>query len=98
MAPERPPAPPAADHAAPAGDGHAAPPAPPAPARRRNWRRIGLIAGGVVLALTAVAVLLRQDIALALNTVSTDDAYVNSYVTSVAPRVAGQVVEVLVND
>ena len=34
----------------------------------------------------------------ALNTVSTDDAYVNSYVTFVAPRVAGQVARVLVED
>ena len=34
----------------------------------------------------------------ALNTVSTDDAYVNSYVTFVAPRVAGQVARVLVDD
>jgi membrane fusion protein (multidrug efflux system) len=34
----------------------------------------------------------------ALNTVSTDDAYVNSHVTFVAPRVAGQVSKVLVDD
>jgi membrane fusion protein (multidrug efflux system) len=34
----------------------------------------------------------------ALRTVSTDDAYVNSHVTFVAPRVAGQVVRVLVDD
>jgi membrane fusion protein (multidrug efflux system) len=34
----------------------------------------------------------------ALNTVSTDDAYVNGHVTFVAPRVSGQVVEVLVDD
>jgi membrane fusion protein (multidrug efflux system) len=33
-----------------------------------------------------------------LTTVSTDDAYVNSHVTFVAPRVAGQVTEVLVDD
>jgi membrane fusion protein (multidrug efflux system) len=33
-----------------------------------------------------------------LNTVSTDDAYVNGHVTFVAPRVAGQVVTVLVDD
>ena len=32
------------------------------------------------------------------NTVSTDDAYVNSYVTFVAPRVRGQVSRVLVDD
>jgi membrane fusion protein (multidrug efflux system) len=34
----------------------------------------------------------------ALNTVSTDDAYVNGYVTFVAPRVSGQVARVLVED
>jgi membrane fusion protein (multidrug efflux system) len=34
----------------------------------------------------------------ALNTVSTDDAYVNGHVTFVAPRVPGQVAEVLVDD
>src|SRR6185436_3707650 len=34
----------------------------------------------------------------ALRTVSTDDAYVNSYVTFVAPRVHGQVARVLVDD
>jgi membrane fusion protein (multidrug efflux system) len=34
----------------------------------------------------------------ALNTVSTDDAYVNGHVTTVAPRVAGQVARVLVDD
>ena len=34
----------------------------------------------------------------AWHTVSTDDAYVNSYVTFVAPRVAGQVARVLVDD
>jgi multidrug efflux pump subunit AcrA (membrane-fusion protein) len=33
-----------------------------------------------------------------LHTVSTDDAYVNSYVTFVAPRVSGQVARVLVDD
>ncbi|HKM55260.1 MAG TPA: biotin/lipoyl-binding protein [Isosphaeraceae bacterium] len=33
-----------------------------------------------------------------LNTVSTDDAYVNGHVTFVAPRVAGQVSQVLVDD
>jgi membrane fusion protein (multidrug efflux system) len=34
----------------------------------------------------------------AFRTVSTDDAYVNSYVTFVAPRVSGQVLRVLVDD
>jgi multidrug resistance efflux pump len=34
----------------------------------------------------------------AFNTISTDDAYVNGYVTLVAPRVSGQVTRVLVED
>ncbi len=34
----------------------------------------------------------------ALNTVSTDDAYVNGHVTFVAPRVAGQIARVFVDD
>lgn len=33
-----------------------------------------------------------------LHTVSTDDAYVNSHVTFVAPRVTGQVARVLIDD
>jgi membrane fusion protein, multidrug efflux system len=33
-----------------------------------------------------------------LNTISTDDAYVNGHVTFVAPRIAGQVSRVLVDD
>src|SRR5262249_48890400 len=34
----------------------------------------------------------------AFTTVSTDDAYVNGHVTFVAPRVAGKVIDVLVDD
>ena len=37
-------------------------------------------------------------IQLTLNTVSTDDAYVNGHVTFVAARVSGQVARVLVDD
>jgi len=37
-------------------------------------------------------------IRLALDTVSTDDAYVNGHVTFVAPRVSGQIARVLVDD
>jgi len=36
-------------------------------------------------------------VVIALNTVSTDDAYVNGHVTFVAPRVAGHVVTVLLS-
>ncbi len=53
----------------------------------------------VILVVVALAVLLGVPRLLhALRTVSTDDAYVNSYVTFVAPRVAGQVARVLVDD
>ena len=49
----------------------------------------GLALGGYFLAPTVRTM---------LDTVSTDDAYVNGHVTYVAPRVAGQVSRVLVND
>jgi membrane fusion protein (multidrug efflux system) len=41
---------------------------------------------------------LKPTVETALNTVSTDDAYVNGHVTLVAPRVSGQVSRVLVDD
>src|SRR6516225_3523320 len=60
--------------------------------KRRRWRIvIGILV--VVLVLLGIPWLLH-----ALNTVSTDDAYVNGYVTFVAPRVSGQVARVLVDD
>jgi len=64
------------------------------PPRKRRTRMV------VLLALLAVAILFVAvpRIIRALNTVSTDDAYVNGYVTFVAPRVAGQVARVLVDD
>ena len=63
------------------------------PSKRR--RILLLVALGVVgLALVfGIPRLIR-----AFNTVSTDDAYVNGYVTFVAPRVSGQVARVLVDD
>jgi membrane fusion protein, multidrug efflux system len=67
--------------------------APTPPARRRKWPWIvGLIA------LLGVAVFGAPWILNALNTVSTDDAYVNGHVTFVAPRVSGQVAAVHVDD
>ncbi len=50
---------------------------------------VGVVVGGYLLVPWVIT---------ALNTVSTDDAYVNSHVTFVAPRVAGQVTQVLVDD
>ena len=49
----------------------------------------GLAVGGYALAPTVKTM---------METVSTDDAYVNGHVTYVAPRVAGQVSRVLVDD
>src|SRR5438552_6142812 len=60
----------------------------------RLWILVGL--GIIVLAVSALVggpMLLTS-----LNTVSTDDAYVNGHVTFVAPRVAGQVMDVFVDD
>jgi len=80
-------------------DGHPGPATMPAlvePARGTKWHWWRWALGGVVLALIGfygVPWLIRT-----LNTVSTDDAYVNGHVTFVAPRVAGQVLHVLVDD
>jgi membrane fusion protein, multidrug efflux system len=64
------------------------------PARkRRRW-----VLPVVVLLAIGVLFVGIPKVVHALNTVSTDDAYVNSYVTFVAPRVAGQVARVLVED
>lgn len=54
--------------------------------------------GGGALALVVVAYFLAPWVITMLNTVSTDDAYVNSHVTFLAPRVSGQVTQVLVDD
>jgi membrane fusion protein (multidrug efflux system) len=66
---------------------------------RKATRKRKLLAG--VLGIIVVAVLLVFGIPWIkemLNTVSTDDAYVNGHVTFVAPRVAGQISRVLVDD
>jgi membrane fusion protein (multidrug efflux system) len=57
-----------------------------------------LLLGGLAVGLLIGACLLLPWMVTTLTTVSTDDAYVNSHVTFVAPRVAGQVKEVLVDD
>jgi membrane fusion protein (multidrug efflux system) len=80
-------------------DGHATEPATPVPAAkpapsRRKW----FILCGIAIAVVVAAIFIVPWLITALNTVSTDDAYVNGHVTFVAPRVAGQVTEVLVDD
>lgn len=76
---------------APAGD-HVETTAKPQ-ARRRRWPWLaGLILVGIAAFFIVPWV---RDV---LTSVSTDDAYVNGHVTQVAPRIAGQVTRVLVDD
>ena len=84
--------------AAPATQGHSTSPAPaPTPDKKKStsWEAR---AGIAVVVLVIIGYFGIPAIWLALNTVSTDDAYVNSHVTFTAPRVSGQVVKVLVDD
>ena len=82
------------------GDTNDAPSAPPPSqeARKATRKRTFLAAG---LGVAVVAVLLVFGIPWVeetLNTVSTDDAFVNGHVTFVSPRVAGQIARVVVDD
>jgi membrane fusion protein (multidrug efflux system) len=85
--------------ASPDGAPHpASPVAAPAPVvKRRSWWRRGLGLAGL-LVVAAVGVYGAPSVMRAFRTISTDDAYVNGHVTFVAPRVAGQAIEVLVDD
>jgi membrane fusion protein (multidrug efflux system) len=62
--------------------------------RYRKW----LLLAGTLTALVVGGYFLVPWVDTALNTVSTDDAYVNGHVTFVAPRVPGKVLEVFVDD
>jgi len=64
---------------------------------KRDWLKWSL-AAAFALGLIAAGFWLVPFLRTALSTVSTDDAYVNGHVTFVAPRVAGQVARVLVDD
>jgi len=68
-------------------------PAAKAPSKRRRVLIAAAIVAGILLLVFGVPRVIR-----AFNTVSTDDAYVNGYVTFVAPRVSGQVARVLVDN
>jgi len=68
--------------------------AAPAAHPLRKW----LLLAGVVVGLAVAGYFLVPWIILALTTVSTDDAYVNSHVTFLAPRVGGQVKKVFVDN
>jgi membrane fusion protein, multidrug efflux system len=69
------------------------------PAHHQTSRKRTLLMG-VLAALVLAAIWFYGIpwIRLTLNTVSTDDAYVNGHVTFVAPRVSGQIARVLVDD
>jgi membrane fusion protein, multidrug efflux system len=70
----------------------------PQEARRATRKRkllAGVLGAAVLVALLVFGIPRVQEM---LNTVSTDDAFVNGHVTFVAPRVAGQVSRVLVDD
>jgi len=84
-----------------ASSAHDAQPPPalrPVPQRARKTQR-KLLAGAAGVAVLAVVLVFGIPwVEAMLNTVSTDDAYVNGHVTFVAPRVAGQISRVLVDD
>ena len=87
-----PPAPARPEHAATVG-----PAVAPVAKKRFGKRRLAGWAA-VLVALAATVYIGRPAVVRALTTVSTDDAYVNGHVTFVAPRVAGKVIEVFVDD
>jgi membrane fusion protein (multidrug efflux system) len=64
--------------------------------RHAPKRWVWLLAG--LLVLTTLGYYFIPSVVRTFTTVSTDDAYVNGHVTFVAPRVAGQVAKVLVDD
>jgi membrane fusion protein (multidrug efflux system) len=89
---------PDAPAAPPASSPHVTQPQPsvttPPAHRYRKW----LLLAGAVAALVAGGHFLVPWVETTLNTVSTEDAYVNGHATFVAPRVSGQVMKVLVDD
>jgi membrane fusion protein, multidrug efflux system len=66
--------------------------------QKPTWRRRIVIGAAGLLVLAAALWFGIPWVQLTLNTVSTDDAYVNGHVTFVAARVKGQVSRVLVDD
>jgi membrane fusion protein (multidrug efflux system) len=70
-------------------------PQEPRTATRKRKLLLGLFGVAVLAVLFVFGIPRVEEM---LNTVSTDDAYVNGHVTFVAPRVAGQISRVLVDD
>src|SRR6185437_1559014 len=97
-------APPAANRDAPtahdAKNQQTSPESSPVPQEARKPKRkrklvIAALGIAVLVALIVVGIPLAEEM---LNTVSTDDAFVNGHVTFVARSVAGQISRVLVDD
>jgi membrane fusion protein, multidrug efflux system len=86
----------AAGEPKPGNEGAAATKPPPRPAN--PWLKRALQGGLGIVTLAAAFYFGIPWVLLVMNTVSTDDAYVNGHVTLVAARVPGQVVEVKVDD
>jgi membrane fusion protein (multidrug efflux system) len=84
---------PKSEAAAPQDSEKQTPEAPPPVQPAKPWRKIIIVVVIVAMLVKGIPWVMKS-----LRTESTDDAYVNSYVTFVAPRVAGQVAQVLVED
>ena len=67
---------------------------PPPRSRSRRWVILGIL----FVALLVAAVFVAPRVRYAMGHASTDDAIVNGHVTYVAPRIAGHVEQVLVDD
>src|SRR5580704_8323207 len=88
----------------PTADGAAQPlpspgstPAAVAPSSRHrllHWAILSVLAAGLLIGVIVAIPIVKT----AVNTISTDDAYVNGHVTFVAPRVSGQVKSVLTDN
>jgi len=70
-------------------------PPPERQSKRRRRLLMGVLGALILVAACVFGIPWIQEV---LNTVSTDDAYVNGHVTFVAPRVSGQISRVLVDD
>ncbi len=101
---QSPPTQPAANSPVPAGQlastptGGAVAAHPAATTSVSHPARRAVMVGLVVLLLALAAYYGIPAARRMMNTVSTDDAYVNGHVTFVAPRISGQVIDVLVDD
>jgi len=76
----------------------APPPTAPTPAAGMSRRKKIILVVVALIAIHVFALLIVPAIWRSWTTESTDDAYVNGHVTFVAPRVAGQVTRVFVDD